>query len=105
MFHLQSSETLQNLSPELTAEITRLSKKAIRIIRSLFEAGISSGQFIDRHPVAMSDIVWSLFSGIVLWEASKKILDPQKDFLKPTLELGFEIFRRGIRYDPPQPAA
>ena len=105
MFHLQSSETLQNLSPELTAEITRLSKKAIRIIRSLFETGISSGQFIDRHPVAMSDIVWSLFSGIVLWEASKKILDPRKDFLKPTLELGFEIFRRGIRYDPPQPAA
>jgi AcrR family transcriptional regulator len=104
MFHLQSSETLQNLSPELMAEITRLSKKAIGIIRALFEHGIESGRFIDRHPVAMTDIVWSLFSGVVLWEASKKIIDPQKDFLKPTLDLGFEIFRRGISRDPERSA-
>jgi hypothetical protein len=55
---------------------------------------------IEGHPVAMSDILWSLFSGVVLWEASKNILDKRKDFLKPTLDLGFEIFRRGIRAEP-----
>jgi AcrR family transcriptional regulator len=101
MFHLQSSETLKNLSADLMAEIKRLSKKAIGIITSLFEEGIDAGRFIDRHPVAMSDILWSLFSGIVLWEESKNILDNRKDFLKPTLELGFEIFRRGILAEPP----
>jgi AcrR family transcriptional regulator len=99
MFHLQSSETLKNLSPELMAEIKSLSRRAIGIITTLFQQGIEEGCFIDRHPVAMADILWSLFSGIVLWEASKKIVDERKDYLKPTLEAGFEIFRRGIRAD------
>lgn len=105
MFHLQSSETLKRLSPELMSEIRSLSQKAVGIIKTLFERGTEKGQFIDRHPVAMADILWSLFSGIVLWEASKKIFDEQKDFLKPTLDLGFEIFRRGIRAEGPASGA
>jgi hypothetical protein len=37
-----------------------------------------------------------LFSGIILWEESKKIINEDKDYLKPTLDLAFEIFSRGI---------
>lgn len=99
MFHLQSSETLKNLSPELMAEIKGLSRKALGLIASMFQEGIETGCFIDRHPVALADILWSLFSGIVLWESSKRIIDDRKDFLRQTLETGFEIFRRGIRPD------
>jgi hypothetical protein len=45
----------------------------------------------------MADILWGMFSGIVLWEESKRILDNKKDYLKETLNIAFEIFSRGIR--------
>ena len=96
MFHLQSSETLKNLSPELMNEIKSLSQKSVGAIAKIFEEGIRSGLFIERHPVALADIFWSLFSGVVLWEASKKIIDDQKDYLKKTLSLAFDIFYRGL---------
>jgi len=97
MFHLQSSETLRNLSEELVNEIKGLSRKSLRCMADVFEEGIAQDIFVQRHPTAMADSLWSLFSGIVLWEESKKIIDGGKDYLKPTLELAFEIFWRGIR--------
>jgi AcrR family transcriptional regulator len=97
MFHLQSSETLKNLSESLLAEIKELSKKSIGAIARIFEEGMDKGVFIDRHPVALADIFWSMFSGVVLWEASKKIISPDKDYLKSTLATAFELFERGIR--------
>jgi len=96
MFHLQSSETLKNLSPELIEEIKTLSRNSIGAIAKIFQEGIEAGKFINCHPVALSDISWSLFSGVVLWEASKKIIDDKKDHLKNTLKLAYEIFNRGI---------
>jgi AcrR family transcriptional regulator len=99
MFHLQSSETLKNLSPELMAEIKELSRKSLSSISKIFQEGVEQGLFIDRHPVALSDTFWSLFSGIVLWLTSKKIIDEQKDYLKQTLDIAFEIFRRGLKKD------
>jgi len=50
MFHLQSSETLKNLSPKLMAEIEELSRKSIGAIARIFEQGKDAGLFIDRHP-------------------------------------------------------
>ncbi|MBW1865533.1 MAG: TetR/AcrR family transcriptional regulator [Deltaproteobacteria bacterium] len=97
MFHLQSSETLKNLSPELLTEIKTLSKKALGHIAGIFKEGIEQGVFIDRHPTALADIFWSLFSGIILWEASKNVIDPEKDYLKSTLAVAFELFCRGIK--------
>lgn len=97
MFHLQSSETLSNLSAELSAEIQRLSRSALRNIVKIFKDGIAQDAFIDEHPVAMADITWSLFSGVVLWETSKKLLNPKNDYLKTTLETAFKILWRGVR--------
>ena len=97
MFHLQSSETLKNLSPELMAEIKELSRKSLSAISKIFQEGVDQGLFIDRHPVALSDTFWALFSGIVLWLTSKKIINEEKDYLKDTLDIGFEIFRRGLK--------
>ena len=96
MFHLQSSETLKNLSPELLAEIKELSRSSLGAIAEIFEEGITKGEFIDQHPIALADILWSMFSGIILWEESKRIINKEKDYLKPTLEVAFEIFRQGI---------
>jgi AcrR family transcriptional regulator len=96
MFHLQSSETLKNLSDAMLEEIKALSQKSIGTIAKIFEEGIANGIYIDRHPVALADIFWSMFSGVVLWEASKKIISADKDYLKSTLSTAFELFERGI---------
>ena len=100
MFHLQSSETLRNLSPQLMSEIKDLSGKSLTAISKIFKEGVDADLFIDRLPIALADTFWSLFSGVVLWMTSKKIIDEHKDYLKQTLDLAFEVFRRGIRSHP-----
>jgi len=100
MFHLQSSETLKNLSPELMNQIKELSRQSINDIARIFEEGIDAGLFIDEHPIALADIHWSLFSGVILWEASKKIINKDKDYLKDTLKSAFRIFSRGLLIKP-----
>lgn len=97
MFHLQSSETLKNLSTELLSEITELSGKSLNSIAEIFQEGIESKAFIEKHPTALADIFWAFFSGIVLWEESKRIINDQKNYLKETLKVAFEIFSRGIK--------
>jgi AcrR family transcriptional regulator len=97
MFHLQSSETLRNLTPELLSEIKRLSRESLSEMAKLFEEGINSNVYIDAHPNALADIVWALFSGVVLWETSKRVINEDKDYLKETLDQAFEIFSRGIQ--------
>jgi hypothetical protein len=65
----------------------------------IFEDGIEKGDFVDKHPIALADIVWSIFSGVVLWEESKRLINNDKNYLKETLETAFEIFGRGIKRD------
>lgn len=96
MFHMQSSETLKNLSPDLLQQIETLSRNSLKVIANIFEEGIRKNVFVDRHPTAVADIIWALFSGIVLWETSKKIINGEKDFLKETFDTAFDIFSRGI---------
>jgi len=43
MFHLQSSETLRNLSPHLLSEIKDLSRSSFRSMAKIFEEGIKKG--------------------------------------------------------------
>lgn len=81
MFHLQSSETMKNLSPELIEDITNLSQSSLSTMCKIFEDGIHKGFFIDKPPIILADIVLSMFSGIVLWEESKKIINEEKNFL------------------------
>jgi AcrR family transcriptional regulator len=97
LFHLQSSETLKNLSPDFLDEINELSRKSIGGIANIINEGVEKGLFIDEHPYALADILWSLFSGVILWEASKSILNEQKNYLKKTLDVAFRIFLSGIK--------
>ena len=52
MFHLQSSETLRNLSPDLLHQIETLSRNSLNAIAKIFEEGIRKKIFMDRHPTA-----------------------------------------------------
>ena len=94
--HLQASETLDNISPDLLGQIMGLSRQSLDTLAGIFEEGMETGSLIDRDPQKVALILWSLFSGLVLWEESKRALDPRKDFLMPTLDMAFEIFGRGI---------
>jgi AcrR family transcriptional regulator len=100
MFHLQSSDTLKSLSPELMNEINDLSRRSLQAMAGMFAQGIAKNKVIDRHPLALADILWALFSGIVLWEESKKMISAERYDLKNTLTIAFELFGRGLRRRP-----
>jgi AcrR family transcriptional regulator len=97
LLRYQSTEALLNLSPELTSQIKDAARKYINAMVKIFEKGVREGDFQDCHPVAFADIVWGIFAGLVLWEGTKKGFDPRKDFLKPTLQLAFDIVSQGIK--------
>jgi AcrR family transcriptional regulator len=97
MFHLQSSETLKSLSRELLDEINALSRSALQATAGMFAAGIEEKLVIDRHPTALADTLWALFSGIVLWEDSKKMINAERYDFSNTLTTAFELFARGLR--------
>ncbi|MFC1578279.1 TetR/AcrR family transcriptional regulator [Thermodesulfobacteriota bacterium] len=96
MFHLQSSETLKNLSSPLMENITELSRNSLQILADIFKNSSGHNTFLTRQPKAVADIVWSLFTGVILWEESKRMMDADKDYLQQTLNIAFEIFARGI---------
>jgi hypothetical protein len=47
--------------------------------------------------MALADGLWGLFSGIVLWEESKRMIDQEKDYLRTSMETAFEIYARGVK--------
>lgn len=97
LFHLQSGETLQNLSPEVLELLKETSSEAVSAITSIVQEGIDQGIFVARHPVAMADIIWATYSGVVLWVDSKRLLNNEKDFVKQTLDTAFEIMLSGFK--------
>jgi len=96
LFHLQSREILKKLSPEFIKEIKEITKQIIDEIADIFEEGIEKGVFIKKHPVAFAQIIISVFSGIILWEEGKGTGDDESNYVKPTIELVFEILYRGL---------
>jgi hypothetical protein len=95
--HLQASETLDNISAELYEQILDLSRRSLQTLSEIFAKGIELGSFLKRNPMQLAVVLWAMFSGLILWEESKRSLDTRKDFLKPTLEIAFEIFGRGVK--------
>jgi AcrR family transcriptional regulator len=100
MFHLQSSETLKNLSPDLRNSIRHLSDTSIGRMTAIYRNISDAGTTLAASPAELSSMTWSLFSGVVLWEESKKVFDHRKDFLKQTMDLAFDILRRGVQTAP-----
>ncbi|NOX33391.1 MAG: TetR/AcrR family transcriptional regulator [Deltaproteobacteria bacterium] len=97
LFHLQSGETLKNLSEEVLKQIKTYSAMAHGAIIDVVRQGIEQGIFIDEHPVALADVLWASYAGIVLWVDSKRLLNNQKDFVKPTLRTAFKIISKGLK--------
>ena len=94
---LQLEDALQSLSPELLGKINALTKKIMTIIAEIYNEGVRQGKFKEEIGVAVADIMWGMFIGLVLYEEAKRKINPKKDFLKPTLDKAFDIFFRGIK--------
>ena len=94
---IQSGETLKNLSEDVLKQIKIYSSLAHGAIIDVVKQGIDQGIFIDEHPVALADILWASYGGIVLWVDSKRLLNDEKDFVKSTLKTAFKIINRGLK--------
>ena len=97
LFHLQSGETLHNLSAEMMQHLKENSARAHGAIIQVIKEGIDKGIFIDDHPVALADVLWGSYAGVVLWVDSKKKLDGHKDFVKSTLTTAFKVIIQGLK--------
>jgi AcrR family transcriptional regulator len=95
LLYMQASDVITNLSPEFLEEFYAMVSKALGKIASIFNQGIEQGICQYKQPKAIAHIVWSLFSGIVLWETGKVTLD-EKYELQATLEMAFDILKRGL---------
>lgn len=96
LLRLLASETLDNISSELLEQIVGLSRRCIDALAAVLTQAAGPDDLVRRNPHRAALILLSLFSGLVLWEESKRALDPKKDFLQPTLDLAFELFSRGF---------
>jgi AcrR family transcriptional regulator len=95
MFHIHSGETFQNLSPELLAQVKSLSEKSFKIIAQIFRSAINEGCFKDFDAVKVANITWAVFTGLALWEESRKVFE-YEDNLKESLSTAFDIIFRGL---------
>lgn len=96
ILHMQVEETLAMISPDLLSKIQTITRQCQKGVVSMFEQGIKERKFIKENVMAQADVVWGLFTGIVLWETSKKMFNTEKNHLKTTLDLAFEILHRGV---------
>jgi AcrR family transcriptional regulator len=97
LIHLQTSDDFSSLSPEFLSEIKERSAAGLRSIAAIFEQGMRKGAFSeDVPPIALADIVWGGFLGLVVWENSKEVLDPRKQYLKQTWGVFMELLSRSL---------
>ena len=96
LFHLQASDGLENLPPERLSQLNALAGKSLRSLARIFDQGKAEGRLVDYPSIALADIVWIIFTGAVLWEESKQMINPDKDYLRSTLTIALDIFRKGI---------
>jgi len=96
VFHVQLEDTLGILDRQLLNRINALGKKTMNLMASVYEEGVKAGTFSRGHGLAHAELMWGTFAGLMMWEEAKRRINPQKDFLKSTLDRAFEIFCRGI---------
>ncbi|WP_319407481.1 TetR/AcrR family transcriptional regulator [uncultured Desulfosarcina sp.] len=97
MFSLQSSEILHHISLELLAEIKDLARKNLSKIVGILKKGMNEDAITNYHPIALADILWGIFSGVILREETKKVLNDSEDLVRTNFGLAFEIFIRGLQ--------
>jgi AcrR family transcriptional regulator len=99
LVHGQLQGSLQNISEPLLKALNQTGKSLLNQIASLFQDGMDQGAVRPANPMALADLLWSTFTGVVAWQEAKQTSDSSKQFRGSMLELAFETFLRGIRPD------
>ena len=97
VFRIQLDGTLSTFSDEILLELNNLSTKSMRMIAAVYDKGVRQGKFKSGHGMEQADILFGVFAGLVLWEEAKSRFDPEKKFLKPTLDRAFDILLSGFK--------
>jgi len=97
IFHIQLYDVLPSLDKKLLNKLNRVARSFMNMMASVYDDGVKQGKFKEGHGMLHADILWAIFSGLVVWEGAKHQIDPRKDFLKPTLDRAFDIFCCGIK--------
>ena len=100
IFHFQVEDSLSTTSPEILAESNDISRKLLNMMADVYQEGVSKGIFIEGNEIAAADMLWGLFTGLVMWEDAKRKIDPRKDHLKSTFDSAFEVVVRGFTKRP-----
>lgn len=95
LFRLQASQGLQHLAAETIAELNGHARRAMGCMAEVFADAMDRGLLRAHHPNAMADSAWAIFTGMVLWEESKRFFDGRKQYLKPTLKLAVDLLIAG----------
>jgi len=99
IFHVQLYDILPDLDPNLLNKLNRVGRSLMNMMGATYEEGAAQGLFKPGHGMTHADILWSLFSGLVVWEGAKRQIASDKDFLKSTLDRAFDIICWGIQAD------
>lgn len=99
LVHGQLQGSLQNISKPLLNELNTTGRQILNGLSAVIEAGMDQGIFRRANPMALADLMWSTFTGVVSWQEAKKTTDPAKKFLDTTLDVAFDVYIRGIRTD------
>jgi AcrR family transcriptional regulator len=97
ILHVQLEDTLSILDRDLLNQLNHIAQKTLTMMAQVYEEGVHQGKFREGHGMAHADIIWSIFTGLVIWEDSKRKINPKKNFLKSTLDRAFDIFCQGIK--------
>lgn len=96
IFHFQSNETFQNLTTRLQSEIKKLSGQVIRTIADVLAGTTKNDSIADLDTIVLAEMLWAVFSGVVLLEENRKILSRKKSDLRSSLKIAFHLYYQSI---------
>ena len=96
MMHIQASQTFHYMAPQTLSQLNEMAAKGIRGLAGVFASGIEQGMFEPVEPLVMADTMWSLFTGVVLWEETKRFFHPHKNYVESTLREALRLLFKGV---------
>ena len=94
LYHLQSSESLQDISPQLKSDYKELYCESCEAIARIIGSVIKKKGLKEKNSAILTDIIWALFSGVALLVESKRLFGDGKHYMRQTLDIASEIFTR-----------
>ena len=100
ILHLQVVNAFAEISDELIENINDMTRRTLKMMAAVLQQGVSQGIFREGYVIADTDILWSTFTGLLLWEESKKRINPARDYFKTTLDRAFDLLLLGLQKKP-----